>query len=80
MNASILPSRRFAFLALLWVLVFFLVLALDWLLGLIAQKMPWHPVLRTALMTAILVPMITSCSHPDCVDFYAFNRTKSANV
>lgn len=38
MNASILPSRRFAFLALLWVLVFFLVLALDWLLGLIAQK------------------------------------------
>lgn len=58
MNASILSSRRFAFLALLWVLVFFLVLALDWLLGQIAQKMPWHPVLRTALMTAILVPMI----------------------
>lgn len=58
MNASILPVRRLAFLALLWFLVFLLVLTLNWLLSLVAQEEPSHPVLRTALMTAILVPMI----------------------
>lgn len=59
MNASILTVRRLVFLALLWVLVFLLVLTLNWLLDLVAQEEPWHPILRTALITAILVPMIS---------------------
>lgn len=59
MNAPILSvRRRLTFLILLWVPVFLLVLTLNWLFGLVAQEAPRHPVLRTALMTAILVPMI----------------------
>lgn len=58
MNATLLPSRQIAFLALLWVLVFLLVLTLNCLLDLVTQEKPWHPVLRTAFLTAILVPMI----------------------